>query len=250
MNHAAGKLVMLRKEEDFEAFEQILIEAHEREPLPIYGYCLMGNHWHVIAKPSDAEQLSRFFGWLTLTHAVRWRVAHRSVGAGPLYQGRFKVFAVQGGARLLDVLSYVERNPLTEGDVKRAEKWRWSSLWARLHPESKVAGVLSALPVRRPTDWVGRVNRPIEAKELAKLETSEKRERPYGDDEWVAATVKEMGLEHTVRGRGRPRKVVAEAPKKVEAPKRAVSGKKVSGKKVASKVKAVSKKPGRAQRKR
>jgi len=30
--------------------------------------------------------------------------------------------------------------------------------------------------------------------------------RPYGADDWVAQTVNELGLQHTVRPEGRPRK--------------------------------------------
>ena len=70
------------------------IEAHEREPLRILAYCLMGNHFHFVVWPTAAGQMSRFFRWLTLTHAVRWRVSHRTVGYGHLYRGRFKSFPV------------------------------------------------------------------------------------------------------------------------------------------------------------
>ena len=86
---------MHRMEQDFAAFERILIEARQREPLPILSYCVMGNHWHFVVRPRQEGQMSRFFRWLTLTHAVRWRVAHHSVGYGHLYRGRFKAFVVQ-----------------------------------------------------------------------------------------------------------------------------------------------------------
>jgi hypothetical protein len=32
------------------------------------------------------------------------------------------------------------------------------------------------------------------------------RGRPYGGDDWVRQMVKDLGLEHTVRSEGRPRK--------------------------------------------
>ena len=60
------------QDEDFAALERIVLQAHEREPLPILAWCLMGNHWHFVVRPTKEGQMSRFFRWLTLTHAVRW----------------------------------------------------------------------------------------------------------------------------------------------------------------------------------
>ncbi len=204
MNRTAGRFVMLRKKEDFAAMERVLIGAHEREPMRILSYCLMGNHWHFVVWPSREGQMSRFLRWMTLTHAMRWRVSHRSVGHGHLYRGRFKAFAVQHGPKLLEVLRYVERNALSAGLVKRAEDWRWSSLWARKHGEPELRNILCDWPVDRPGDWVRRINAPITAGELARLELSEQRERPYGEESWVTRTVRQLGLEHTLRREGRP----------------------------------------------
>ena len=54
--------------------------------------CLMPNHWHLVVWPRDDGDLSRFVGWLTLTHTQRWHAHRQSVGQGHLYQGRFKSF--------------------------------------------------------------------------------------------------------------------------------------------------------------
>ena len=87
----------------------------------------MGNHWHFVVRPTNKGQMSLFFRWLTLTHAMRWRVAHRSVGYGHLYRGRFKAFPVQTGGHLLEVLRYVERNALSADLVRRSQDWRWGA---------------------------------------------------------------------------------------------------------------------------
>ena len=41
---------MLRRDSDFAAFERVLLEAHEREPLRILVYRLMGNHSRQISR--------------------------------------------------------------------------------------------------------------------------------------------------------------------------------------------------------
>ena len=108
---------------------------------------------------------------------------------------------------LLSLLRYVERNPLSAGLVERAELWRWSSLWSRAHGDKAVKALLSPWPVERPANWTVRVNAPLTAKELDRVRVSIARGRPYGADDWVTQTVNELGLQHTVRPEGRPRKV-------------------------------------------
>jgi hypothetical protein len=140
------------------------------------------------------------------SHAMRWRVAHRTVGYGPLYQGRFKSFPVQSDEHLLTVARYVERNPVAAGLVPRAQEWCWGSLWTRTHGDDAVKGLLSPWPFERPKNWIARVNAPLSGKELQCIQVSLKRGRPFGDDAWVGGKVVELGLKHTVRSEGRPPK--------------------------------------------
>src|SRR5271157_2356705 len=80
------------KNADFEAFQRVMIEPHQRHPIRILSYCVMSNHWHFVVWPETDGQVTAFFRWLGHTHAMRWRVAHRTVGYGHLDQGRFKAF--------------------------------------------------------------------------------------------------------------------------------------------------------------
>jgi putative transposase len=60
--------------------------------------------------------------------------------------------------------------------------------------------------MERPANWTARVNAPLTAMELDRVRVSIERGRPYGDEKWVRETVKNLGLEQTVRPEGRPRK--------------------------------------------
>jgi putative transposase len=60
-------------------------------------------------------QVTDYFRWLAHTHAMRWRVARRTVGYGHLYQGRFKSFPAESDTHLLTVARYVERTLRPEG---------------------------------------------------------------------------------------------------------------------------------------
>jgi len=196
---------MFRNDEDFAAFERVILQAHERVPLRILSYCLMSNHWHFVVWPRADGELTAFFRWLAHTHAMRWRVAHRTVGYGHLYQGRFKSFPVQSDGHLLTVCRYVERNALTANLVRRAERWRWGSLWARMNQKEKINAILTPGPVKLPRDWPAQVNEALTAKERARVELSLKRGRPLGSDAWTQQMAQRLGLTQTIRNEGRPR---------------------------------------------
>src|SRR5262249_23193729 len=101
----------------------------EEVPTRLLAFCLMPNHWHLVLWPEQDGELSRYLHRVTMTPTQRWHAHHHTTGTGPLYQGRFKSFPVQADEHLLTVCRYVERNPLGAGLVRRAEHWRWSSLW-------------------------------------------------------------------------------------------------------------------------
>jgi len=113
---------------DYKAFETVLWEAVERFDVKLLAYCVMPNHWHLIVQPLQDGELSRFAGWLTLTHTQRWHAHRKNSGSGHLYQGRFRSFVVESNAYFLAVCRYVERNALRAGLVMCAEDWPWCSL--------------------------------------------------------------------------------------------------------------------------
>jgi putative transposase len=99
----------------------------------------------------------------------------------------------------------VERNALRAGLVDKAEQWRYSSLW-RYYRDPDRRGLLSDWPVPRPSSWLKLVNQPQTEREEVALRQSIQRSRPFGDPDWTATKIAELGLEWTIRPRGRPRK--------------------------------------------
>ena len=71
LNRANARMPIFEKDRDYEAFEEILGEAVERTSTRLLAYCILRNHWHIVVWPSEDGELSRFAGWLTLTHTQR-----------------------------------------------------------------------------------------------------------------------------------------------------------------------------------
>jgi putative transposase len=68
LNRSVGRMHMFREDADFEAFERVMVEAHQRQPIRILSYCVLSNHWHFVAWPEHDGQLTDFFRRLAHTH--------------------------------------------------------------------------------------------------------------------------------------------------------------------------------------
>ena len=209
LNRAVGRSRLFEKDGDYEAFERVLEEAWTRMSTRILAYCLMPNHWHLVLWPRADGELSEFMRWLTVTHTQRWHAHHHTAGTGPVYQGRFKSFPIRRDHHLLTVCRYVERNALRAGLVTRAEQWRWNSLWRRRNANAADRAFLlspKSWPVAPPRNWLATVNRPQSDAELEALCRSVTRCAPFGDAAWQKRVAARLGLESTLRPRGRPKK--------------------------------------------
>jgi len=201
------RLPMFKKNADYAAFEQVLARALGRPDAPrLLAYCLMPNHWHLVVQASAGTSLSTWMQWVTVTHTHRWHAHYRLVGEGPLYQGRFKSFPIQEDGHFLTVCRYVEGNALRAGLVSRAEDWRWSSLWVRRGRDVELADGLMPWPVERPRDWLAAVNRPLANEHLQDIRQAVARGAPLGTDQWRVRMAGRLGLQPTLRPRGRPPK--------------------------------------------
>lgn len=138
--------------------------------------------------------------WLMTSHVRRYHRHYQ--GSGHVWQGRFKAFPVQSDEHYLTTLRYVERNPLRAGLVERSQDWEWSSLkpTVRSGPE----GLLCEGPVLKPAHWTRHVNAVETEAELKALQNSLARGTPFGDSHWQTKTAVILGLESSLRPRGRP----------------------------------------------
>ena len=206
LNRANARMRIFEKPEDYEAFELVLAEAVERTRTRLLAYCVMPSHWHLVVWPREDGELSRFTGWLTLTHTQRWHAHRHSAGSGHVYQGRFKSFPVEDDEHFLTVCRYVERNPLRAGLVRHADAWRWSSLYRWRHGTAKEKSLLASWPLPRLPGWVDHVDAPQTEAELRALRRSVNRGCPFGEPAWCDRMVARLGLESTLRRQGRPKK--------------------------------------------
>ena len=201
LNRGNARQQVFFKKEDFAAFLDLIEEAGVRLPMRVLAWCLIPNHFHLVLWPHNDGDLSRWMQWLTTSHVRRYHRHYRS--SGHVWQGRFKAFPIEEDEHLWTVLRYVERNALRANLVCRAEDWLWSS--AAALNGGKRAALLHPGPIPRNKDWLDWVNRPQSEAELAALRKCIERGTPYGNESWQHATAERLGLESSLRPRGRPR---------------------------------------------
>ena len=210
INRGNNRQPVFRKKGDFEAFLAALAELKQRKPFALYGYCLLGNHFHLLIRPAETS-ISRIMQSLLVSHTQRYHRNHRS--GGHVWQGRFKSPVIQDDEHLLTVLRYIEANPLRAGIVERADEYSWSSY--RHHGMGQTDELIDhAIPYEqlspyaavRQRKWSKLVHRPLEEAALARIRRSNERGLPYGDPAWVEELSEKLHLDLTIRPRGRPRK--------------------------------------------
>lgn len=206
INRANGRAEIFSSSREYEHFESLLLEGVELIDMRLLAYCIMPNHWHLILYPRKDTDMGEFMRWVTTTHVRQRRAATRSVGYGHLYQGTYKSFPIEQDKHLVDVIRYVEQNPLRAGLVKKAQDWQWSSLFRRARNAAQDRKLLAPLPTDLPSNYRASVNDLLPTQRLDILRTSITKGAPFGSDAWTAAMIERYDMGATLRGPGRPRR--------------------------------------------
>ena len=210
INRGNNRQPVFRDDGDYVAFLDALGDLKKRKPFDLYGYCLLGNHIHLLLRPGDSP-ISRIVQSLLVSHTQRYHRFHRS--SGHVWQGRFKSPVIQDDEHLMTVLRYIEANPLRAGLVKRAGEYRWSSFTCHgaggvdpLLDPTPAYEALGARPATRQRRWSAYVHQTPDADELAAIRRSGETGLPYGASSWIERLARRLKFDLTIRPRGRPRK--------------------------------------------
>jgi len=187
------------EEGDYALYLDLLADGAGQARTEIWCYCLMPNHVHIVAVPSDEDGLRRTFRYVH-RHYTGYINARMRV-TGHLWQGRFGSVAMDE-PHLHNAFRYVSLNPVRAGLVKRASDWAWSSVRAHLAGgDDHVVTVAPAL--ERVGDFASFLDQPIdEAGAYASLRKAESIGRPIGSVEWIKAMEARTGLKLAPAKRG------------------------------------------------
>ena len=124
MIRGVNRQEIFHEDEDNRKFLEILAKYTKDAGAKVYGWCLMGNHVHLLLA-EGSEELSKTMKRIGVAFAWYYNWKYRATGH--LFQDRFKSEKVESDAYLLTVIRYIHQNPVKAGAVKRVEDWKWSS---------------------------------------------------------------------------------------------------------------------------
>ena len=114
----------LFEEESLAFFLEVLRETCEKYGVPLYNYCLMTNHVHLLLKVMAGDVLSPFMHRLANVFANRFNVIRGR--KGHLWEARFLSTIVQTSSYFLRCMAYIDLNPVRAGMVATPDEYQWS----------------------------------------------------------------------------------------------------------------------------
>ena len=99
---------ILTEKKDKGYFLKLLGEGAEKYVVDIYTYCLMGNHYHLLARTQRAN-LPTFMHFLLSSYAS---YLGREGRRGHIFAGRYKAILIDTEEYLLTVSKYIHLNPI------------------------------------------------------------------------------------------------------------------------------------------
>jgi REP element-mobilizing transposase RayT len=126
-SRGSNRQAIFLNEGDYVEFDLLLADAFGRHAIDAFGWSLMPNHWHGLAR-SPAEGLSAFMKCVNHRYALRFdrrwgRTAH-------VFENRFGAVVIESTEQLLTTLRYVVRNPVEAGMCASPADARWTSYHA------------------------------------------------------------------------------------------------------------------------
>lgn len=184
---------------DYALYLDLLGDAAKRSGVEIWSYCLMPNHVHIVAVPSDEDGLRRTFRYVH-RHYTGYINARLRV-TGHLWQGRFSSVAMDE-PHFVTALRYIALNPVRARLAHRAQDWRWSSTRALI--DGRDDHVVTVAPAfERVGDFAAFLSEDFdEALTYVALRRAESTGRPVGSAEWLAHMEQRTGRTLAPQKRG------------------------------------------------
>ncbi len=207
LNRGNNRQNIFMEANDYGQFLKMMAGYFGNAGMKIIHYALMPNHYHLIVKLKDAENLKKALQQLNQGYARYYRKKYG--GVGYFWQGRYKSFLIESGRYLLECGIYVELNPVRAGMAEKPEDYKWSSY--RLYGEGKENKIITVSPEYEGLAQI-KEDRMQAYREMLKYRFEEKRKLEryfkmgvYGSEEFEEK-LKGKGLSETWSHRGRPKR--------------------------------------------
>ena len=110
-----------------ELFLSVVKRAKAKYDFRLDNFCIMGNHFHFVIKPGQGESLSAIMRWILSVFAMAFNKIKGYTGH--VWGGRFFSRIIASLRDLIEVIDYIDDNPVRASQVVDREEWHWGGLW-------------------------------------------------------------------------------------------------------------------------
>lgn len=142
-NRSNGGTCIFCDDADYQKFMNLLRRYSASFSIKIYHWAIMPTHFHLLFELPCPRLISKLMAGITVVYT---RYYHSKYGThGFLWQGRFKLQAVQKERYLISCGRYIERNPLKIGLCVESDDYLYSS--ARFYTRGIADGITVEDPI-------------------------------------------------------------------------------------------------------
>lgn len=141
MIRGANRQEIFHDEEDCVRFLETLERYKKKSEMGVYGWCLMGNHVHLLLH-EGIEELAVTMKRIGVSYACYYNSKYKTTGH--LFQDRYKSEKIESDEYLLTAIRYIHQNPNKAGMIRYNDEWRWSSCRTYYEIESYPSSLLDS----------------------------------------------------------------------------------------------------------
>lgn len=124
-NRGNRKAPVFHDDRDYLYFLRQLREYLKSYAVTLIAYCLMPNHYHLLARQDGENAISLMMQAFGTSLSKTYNEKYQTVGS--LFQGPFRDEHVGEAGYLMRVARYLHRNPVKAGLCRKPEDWPYSN---------------------------------------------------------------------------------------------------------------------------
>lgn len=211
IQRGVNRCLVFLDDQDRLHYRKLLRIACAQATVSIHAYVFMGNHVHLLLAAERGGAISSVMQRVGQAYAQTFNLRHGRTGA--LWQGRFKSSLIETDSYLLNVMRYIELNPVRAAVVTMAENYRWSSVHKHLGFSSEplltphfLYLALGQDTQTRAAWWRHWLGQGTGQEELRAIRRHATQERALGSARFQEMAAEALGRPVACRPRGRPPK--------------------------------------------
>lgn len=123
-NRGNQKGIVYFDDRDYIYFRRTLRKYSKRYDLQILAFCLMPNHYHILAIPWNLDSLSMVMRDVGISYSYYVRKKYK--WEGHVFQSRYKSKTVWDKSYFEVVLKYIKENPREANLISKKQRYKWT----------------------------------------------------------------------------------------------------------------------------